>query len=398
MKKMKRLLCLLLALAALTSLIPGAAMAAEDAEDVEEEKTATVTVKRKIPSQPVTKYTVTVGSKKVKLKDPKYVTVKDKVYELSHYTVSKEKFWSVTIPAYDGTKEWEKKWGNTISAVYKSHRHTFKKAHDRIYHWDTCDCGYVGNKEHHVDPATDADKICICNYKFSDNATLTTLWLENVVPDVAFKPDITDYTGNVITYQEVTATKITAHAFDDLATIELPTDLTIKEGPNIFKIKVTAEDKTTTKTYTFNAVKPVKVEDTMIGSTGTQIAVTPKTVISNIYGTVKLSEAVEQKLIEIIGTQSAAAVVFLPQFNRWNISAAEVTLNRAVLDAMAKKPADLVVVTPYDTTLTIPAADVTALAAHETVTIRVFRDNTFAVMAGEEVLTLPETVKLDIPQ
>ena len=68
------------------------------------------------------------------------------------------------------------------------------------------------------------------------------------------------------------------------------------------------------------------------------------------------------------------------------------------MNTMAKKPADLVVVTPYDTTLTIPAADVTTLAAHETVTIRVFRDNTFAVMAGEEVLTLPETVKLDIPQ
>lgn len=395
MKKMKRLLCLLLALAALASLIPGAALAAGEAET---EKTATVTVKRKIPSQPVTKYTVTVGSKKVKLKDPKYVTVKDKIYELSHYTVSKEKLWSVTIPAYDGTKDWEKKWGNTISAVYKRHRHTFKKAHDRIYHWDTCDCGYVGNKEHHVDPATDADKICICDYKFSDNATLTTLWLENVVPDVAFKPDITDYTGNVITYQEVTATRITAHAFDELATVELPADLAIKDGPNVFTIKVTAEDKTTTKTYTFNAVKPVQVEDTLIGSTGTQITVNTKTVISNIYGTVSLSEAVELKLIEVISSQRAGSVVFRPEFNRWNISGAEVTLSKAVLDAMAGKPADLLVITPYETTLTIPAAELAALAAHETVTFRVGRDNTFAAMAGEEVLTLSDAVKLDIPQ
>ena len=111
-----------------------------------------------------------------------------------------------------------------------------------------------------------------------------------------------------------------------------------------------------------------------------------------------LSEAVEQKLIEVIGSQTAGSVVFQPQFNRWNISAAEVTLNRAVLDAMAKKPADLLVATPYETTLTIPAADVAALAAHETVTIRVFRDNTFAVMAGEEALTLSDAVKLDIPQ
>ena len=395
MKNLKRLLCLLLTLVALTSLIPGTALAADDPEP---EKTATVTVKRKIPSKTVSKYTVTVGSKKVKLKDPKYITVDSKIYELSHYTISKEKVWSVTIPAYDGTKAWEKKWGNTISAVYKRHAHSYKKAHDRIYHWDTCACGYVGNKEHHVDPATDADKICVCNYKFSDNATLTTLWLENVVPTVPFRPEITDYTGEVITYQEVDATRITVRAFDDLATITLPTDLSIKEGSNVFTIKVTAEDKTTTKTYTFNAVKPVRVEDTSIGCDGVHIRVTPKTVISNIYGTVSLSEAVEQKLIEVIGSQTAGSVVFQPQFNRWNISAAEVTLNRAVLDAMAKKPADLLVITPYETTLTIPAADVAALAAHETVTIRVFRDNTFTVMAGEEALTLSDAVKLDIPQ
>jgi len=398
MKKMKRLLCLLLALAALASLIPGAAMAAEDAEDAQEEKTATVTVKRKIPSKTVSTYTVKVGSKKVKLKDPKYITVDNKIYELSHYTVSKEKFWSVTIPAYDGTKDWEKKWGNTISAVYKRHAHSYKKAFDRIYHWDTCSCGYVGNKEHHVDPATDADKICVCNYKFSDNATLTTLWLDNTVPAVPFTPEVTEYTGEVITYQEVDATRITARAFDDLATIELPTDLSIKEGPNVFTIKVTAEDKTATKTYTFTAVKPVKVEDALIGADGKCITVTPKTVISNIYGTVSLSEAVEQKLIETIGSQSAGSVAFRPQFNKWNISAAEVTLNSAVLDAIAKKPADLLVITPYDTTLTIPAAEVASLASHETVTIRVFRDNTFTVVAGEETLALPETVQLTLPQ
>jgi len=56
------------------------------------------------------------------------------------------------------------------------------------------------------------------------------------------------------------------------------------------------------------------------------------------------------------------------------------------------------VITPYDTTLTIPAAEVASLASHETVTIRVFRDNTFTVVAGEETLALPETVQLTLPQ
>ena len=208
MKQFKRLLCLLLAAVALMSLLPGTAAAADDQT---EEETAIVTIKKKIPSQTTTKYTVEVGSKKVKLKDPKYVTIKDKIYELSHYTIGKDKFWSVTIPAYDGTKDWEKEWGNTISVVYKRHYHSYKKAFDRIFHWDQCDCGYVGKKERHVDPALDSDKICVCDYHFSDNANLTTLWLTDVVPSVPFKPEITEYTcmPNTRTPTSSTANKTT---------------------------------------------------------------------------------------------------------------------------------------------------------------------------------------------
>lgn len=395
MKKFKRLLCLLLAVTALMAVMPRTAMAADD----QEEETAIVIIKRKVPSQTVTKETIEVGSKRVKLKHDKYITIKDKVYEFSHYTVGKEKFWSVAIPAYDGTKEWETQWGNTISVVYKRHYHSYKKAFDRIFHWDVCDCGKVGTKEHHVDPATDADKICICDYHFSDNANLTTLWLENVVPSVAFNPEITDYTGEVRTYLDVPSTKITARSFDALATIELPTDLTIKEGLNTFQIKVTAEDKTTTKVYTFKAIKPVKVEDTSISDDGESLAVTPTTVVTkDLKGTVALSEAVEQKLTEMVNTQQAKTVVFLPQFSKWSIKAAEVTLTGELLEAISKKPADLAVTTPYGTTLTIPAAELTALASNETVTVRVAKDNTFALLSGEEVLPLAETILLEIPK
>ena len=244
MKQFKRLLCLLLALVALTGMLPRTAAAAGSAE--QEELTATVTVKKKIPSQTTTKYTVVVGNKRVKLTHEKYITIKDKVYEFSHYTVGKDKFWSVAIPAYDGTKEWEKKWGNTISVVYKRHYHSYKQAHDRIFHWDTCDCGYVGKKEKHVDPALDSDKICTCDYRFSDNATLTTLWLANMNLAPAYNREITDYTGNLYTWVDVTETAITATAFDALAKVELPTDFAIREGLNTFQVKVTAEDKTTT--------------------------------------------------------------------------------------------------------------------------------------------------------
>lgn len=397
MKQFKRLLCLLLALVSLMAVIPGTAAAATD----QDEKTATVIIKKKIPSQPITKYAVEVGSEKVKLRDEKYVTIKKTVYERSHYTIGtkKDKYTTMTIPAYDGTKEWETKWGNTVSVVYKRHYHRYWKAHDRIFHWDMCDCGFIGKKERHVDPAADADKICTCGYHFSDNANLTTLWLTDVVPSVPFNPEITDYTGEVRTYLDVTATKITAYSFDALATIELPTDLTIKEGPNIFRIKVTAEDKTSTKTYTFNAIKPVKVEDATIAADGESLTVTPKTVVTReLNGTVALSEAVEQKLTEMIASQQAKTVVFVPEFSKWSIKAAEVTLSGKLLDAIAKKPADLVVTTPYGTTLTIPAAELTALASHEAVTVRVAKDNTFALMSGEEVLPLSETILLELPK
>ena len=395
MKQFKRLLCLLLVLITLMALIPGTAAAADD----KSEQTATVTIKKRIPSQTTTKYTVKVGSKPVKLTHDSYITIKDKIYEFSHYLVGKDKFWNVTIPAYDGTKDWETKWGNTISLVYKRHYHTFKKGYDRIYHWDMCDCGYVGKKEHHVDPATDADKICICNYKFSDNANLTTLWLSDVVPSVTFNPEITEYTGEVRTYLDVTSTRITAYSFDALATIELPTDLTIKDGLNVFQVKVTAEDKTTTKVYTFKAVKPVKVEDATIAADGQTLAVTPKTVVTKeLNGTVALSEAVEQKLIEMIASEQGKTVVFLPQFSKWSIKAAEVTLNAAVLDAIAKKPATLAVTTPYGSTLLIPPSEVQNLADRDSVTIRVAKDNTFAILAGEEALPLPESIMLEPPK
>ena len=121
-------------------------------------------------------------------------------------------------------------------------------------------------------------------------------------------------------------------------------------------------------------------------------------VIANLKANVALTEAVEQKLTEMLTTQQAAKVVFAPQFNRWNIPAAEVTLNGSLLEAIARKPAALAVTTPYGTTLTVPAAELSALAAHETVTFRVANDNTFALLSGEEVLPIAESVLLEIPQ
>lgn len=393
MKKMKRLICLLLVLVSIVATVPMPAAAAKD-----EVPTAIITVKKKIPSQAVTKYTVEVGNTPVKLSYEKYITIKDKIYEFSHFTRSKETYGSMKVPAYDGTKEWETKWGNTISLVYKRHNHAYKKGFTRNYHWDICECGVTRSKVRHVDPATDADKICICGYQFSNNATLTTLWLDHVLMEPSFSKDITDYSGTVQIYLEPKKTRITTQTFDALATVELPTNLELHEGLNVFQIKVIAEDKTATKLYTVKAVMPIKVEDALIAADGESLTVTPKTTILNLTGSAAMSEVVEQKLVEMLATEKAAKVIFLPQFNKWSIPKAEVILTASQVKAIADKPADLVVKTPYGSSLTIPAADLTALAQKESVSIRIGRDNTFAVMAGEEVLTLSDKVTLALPE
>ncbi len=395
MKKMKRLLCLLLVFVCILSAMPVFASAAED-----KELKTTVKIKQKIPSQKITTYKLEVGEEPVKLEPEQYITINKVLYEFSHFTVSKEEYWHLTIPAFDGTKAWTKKWGDTISLVYKRHVHENKKSYDRVYHWNVCECGTVGQKYHHVDPATDSDKICTCGYKFSDNADLTTLWLDHTVLSPAFSKETTDYTAEVRTYLDVTATRITAYTFDARATVELPTDLTIREGANRFEIKVTAEDKTATKTYTVVAVKPVKVEDVTIAADGEKLIVTPKvTITRQLAGTSALSEAVEAKLIEMLGTETANQVLFTPQFSKWSTRQGELTLSSNLLKAIAEKGnVDLAVQTTYGSTLTIPAAELPALAEKEAVTICITREHAFSVLASEETLTLPETVTLVLPE
>jgi len=61
--------------------------------------------------------------------------------------------------------------------------------------------------------------------------------------------------------------------------------------------------------------------------------------------------------------------------------------------------ASLVLPTSYGTTLTVPNDVLAELAEdHESVTFRVFKDNTFAILADGEELTAPETVTLTIPE
>lgn len=434
MKKMNRILCLLLAMVLLASLLPVFTFAettdqseettaptetsAPQTEETpptttppaptqaptdppeEEPKTTTVTIKVVVGNKILYKYKVTVGNKPVTLHNDKYITHKKKVYKYSVYKVSGKKTHTVTIPAYDGTAAWTKKWGQTISVIYTNHKHKYKPGYNRIYHWSICDCGDTTNEVRHVDPATDSDKTCTCGYTFSSNADLTTLWFANMQLSPQFSKEVTEYIGEVHTYQDVTETSISAHSFDALAKIQLPEKLEIQEGANKFEILVTAEDKTTTKTYTVIAVKPVKVEDIFVGTDGTTVSATLKPPVKQQIASAEVSKAVSDKMLEFALKDKAKAICFVSEFSKWGVKQTELTLSADLLKAIAEQTeADLVVKTTYESTLTIPHSEIAALVdGDKALTICITKDNTFLLSVDGKVLPSSSLITLTVPE
>lgn len=119
-----------------------------------------------------------------------------------------------------------------------------------VYHWMECACGARLNMEHHVDPLETEDDYCKCGYHFSSNADLVTLWVKGCPGIKYFDKNKTEYELDAYTYKDVKEIKIRTRTHDCCATVELPEDLTLKEGKNTFEVKVTAENKKVTKTYT----------------------------------------------------------------------------------------------------------------------------------------------------
>lgn len=118
------------------------------------------------------------------------------------------------------------------------------------YHWKECACGARFGEELHVDPLETEDDYCKCGYHFSSNADLVTLWVKGCPGIKYFDKNKTEYELDAYTYKDVKEIKIRTRTHDCCATVELPEDLTLKEGKNTFEVKVTAENKKVTKTYT----------------------------------------------------------------------------------------------------------------------------------------------------
>lgn len=383
---MKRTVSILLALILMLALLPVGAAAAE--------QTGMVTVTVYYDDDYTDTYCIPVGDAPVTLTHGGFETLYGTVYEFEYYSNGET---SITIPAYDGTAKWYKQWGY-LAEYYKVHTHSYRQRYDRRQHWMGCACGSWYDKESHVDPAADEDKICTCGYRFSNNCDLTTLWLENMTMTERFQKDKTDYTANVFTYKEVSSTAITAVAFDSLATVELPKDLSLKDGSNVFEIKVTAEDKTTTKTYTVTAVKPVKVAGILITSDASAVTAAPKTVPSRRIATAKVPDLLLEEMAEIAARDGSKQIILEPDFSKWGYDQIDVPLDSGALKRIAADTgADLVVKTHFGT-VTVPNADIAALAEGcENLTVSIVKETSIELYAdGQEIKELPKTVDRDL--
>ena len=213
---MKKLISLLLALILVCSLVPLSTMAATTVEQFW------------VKGENGTWHKVVDGIVGPALVDPDMIALLDKGWDEYLESLEDDENFEHDIP-------WEHDLGWNFNTKY---------------HWKECACGARFGEELHVDPLSTDDNYCICGYHFSDNADLVTLWINGCPGIKNFDKNTTEYKLNAYTYKDVKQIKISTRTNDSEATVELPDDLTLKEGENKFEIKVTSESQKVTKTYT----------------------------------------------------------------------------------------------------------------------------------------------------
>lgn len=390
MKKSAKLLALLLALVTLISLVPMTAFAAETINVTAQCYTAKdmKTLAGTYGTQSlVTEDTVTVSAETFGT----YVKLDGKLYQFAGVVFGGALQNNVTV-----------NYSTDLTVAYVPHYHNYKTAYNRLYHWKACDCGSKYGYEKHVDPATDEDSICTCSYKFSNNADLVTLWVQDAPLATRFNRNTTDYVANVHTYKEVNATKISVRTFDALATVEMPTDLTLREGANVFEITVTAEDRKTTKTYTVNAIKSAKVDGTMISTVISEDGEFITTAAPGAHviaaATATLTENVAQRVAAQAADNESVRILLAPKFPNWAIKTTQVTISSAALETLAEEcKADLVIRT-FLADIHVPHDQIKELAkAGDELVFEVLRGQpvTFTISADGEEITVPSGVTME---
>lgn len=292
-----------------------------------------------------------------------------------------------------------------LNVCYKPHSHSYRPAHNRTYHWDGCACGSIINKEKHVDPATDEDSICTCGYEFSHNADLVTLWLKDIVFSERFNRETTEYSGQVFTYKNVTSTQIAVRTFDALATVELPSDLSIHEGLNQFEITVTAEDCKTTKTYTVYAYKASDINGTVVTSEADATLLTPDVTVDmevdQNHAIADIANAAMEEAAAQAEINGSEKIVITPNISSYRMTQIDIIIPAADLASLLENSEvepELQIVTKMGR-LTIPN-DVLAelVEGTETLTVTFKKANnqvSYTILTdGEEVADLSDDIIL----
>lgn len=143
-------------------------------------------------------------------------------------------------------------------ANHQPGKHVYSVQYNNKYHWLGCPCGCKISMEPHVAPEDAVDDYCTCGFHYSSNADLVTLWVAGCPPIKNFNKNKTEYTLTAYTYKDVKKVKISTRAYNSQSTVELPEDLTLKEGENIIPVKVIAGNQRDTKTYTLTIIKKSK--------------------------------------------------------------------------------------------------------------------------------------------
>lgn len=279
-----------------------------------------------------------------------------------------------------------------VLCLYTPHTHNYRPGHNRIQHWEACACGSILSIGYHVDPATDADSICTCGYKFSSNANLVTLNLSNIVMECRVNDEKTEYLAKVHNYKPVTSSEVKYRTFDALATVEAPSVVDISEGMNVVEVTVTAEDRKTTKTYTVYALLTPKIDGLEINyasnfDDGFEVVIDATAKDRRGYVTLDLPESAADKIGLLLESTDAKNLVIQPKYNRWSNVETAVTIPSAILEQVGETDANILIKN-YSGNIEIPNGDMEKLAeAGEAVRFALIKDGddvTLAVTADEK--------------
>lgn len=253
-----------------------------------------------------------------------------------------------------------------VQCYYIPHTHSYRIGYNRTHHWEACRCGSTLMYETHVDPAKDEDSICTCGYKFSSDASLVTLNLSGMVFKDRFNKEQTEYVADVHTYKPITSTEIKYRTNDIYATVEAPATAAIEEGMNVIEVKVTAEDKKTTRTYTVFASLGSKVEGILIGNTATidgdrATVINHQAATKRSTATFAISDAMGEKIALQAKSNESKRVIIEPIYSKWAIKTVNVPMSAGVLKQLSETDAELVIKT-FCGNIVVPNAEMENLA------------------------------------